>query len=149
MRTHRSTAPLSAKVVPPAFRPRLTAEQRRDLVMVHHVNLDAIARGEGTVQLLWDWVGNLLAFSRMAHCMRLGEPEMNEQLELASRTIERFRRTGRVGWDGPDYQLAKAGCEVMEQLADRVDQFTAEAAVVWAMARLAGVRAATERGQAT
>lgn len=121
---------------PRGLRPRLAPDQVRDLGLAHVVNLDAIARGEANEALLWQWVGGVLTWSRVAELLQAGVPEMQAQLELAHRVIERYGRTGRVGFSGPDYQAARAGVQVMDLLAELVDKPTAIAAAEWSERRV-------------
>lgn len=121
---------------PRGLRPRLDTAQVRDLGLAHSVNLDAIARGEADEAILWQWVGGILTWSRLADLLQAGVPEMQAQLELAHRVIERYGRTGRVGFSGPDYQAARAGVLVMDLLAEQVDKPTAIAAAEWSERRV-------------
>lgn len=123
-------------VPPRGLRPRLAADQVRDLALAHVVNLDAVAMGQATESMLWDWVGSVFTWSKVAEHLKLGEDEMTAQLHLTTRLIERYQRTGRVAFDGPDYQLAKVGLDVMDQLAERVDRHTANLAADWSEATL-------------
>lgn len=61
---------------------------------------------------------------------------MLRQLELGTRLAERYRATGRVGLTGPDYQLAKDGAHVMDELAAVVDRHTAIIAADWSEQRV-------------
>lgn len=121
---------------PRGLRPKLSAGQVRDLALVHVVNLDAIARGEADAGMLWDLAGAVLTWWRVAELCGLGMPEMAVQLRLVEQLIERYKRTGRVGFSGPDYQMAKVGLEVMDQLARVVDKPTAIAAAEWSEAEI-------------
>ena len=131
---------------PRGLRPRLTRDQLLDLGLAHVVNLDVIARGEAGEPLLWDYAGAVLTWSRVAILLDRGVPEMTEQLRLSARLIERYGRTGRVLFDGTDYQLAKDGIDVMDQLAAIVDRPTAIAAANWSEGKVAQM-AADCRGQ--
>lgn len=118
------------------LRPKLVRGQRRDLALCHIQNLDAIAKGEGNEDILWHWVGGVLTWSRVAQHLGVGVDEMAEQLQLSTRVIDRYRATGRIVFTGPDYQLAKTGVDVMDQLADKVDRPTAIAAADWSEAKI-------------
>jgi hypothetical protein len=126
-----SRAELLSKM-PRGLRPMLKADQQRDLELLHLVNIDAIASGSAEPAILWDWVGGVLCWWRAAMLLQVGEPEMVDQLHVARRLVERFARTGRVLWTGPDYQAAKEGIVVMQQLAQACDKPTAMAAADWA-----------------
>lgn len=122
--------------LPPGLRPRLSPDQVRDLALVHIINLDMIAKGEADESTLWQWVGGVLTWSRVAGLMRLGVHEMEQQLDLCGLVLERYHDCGRVGFSGPEYQLAKIGVAVMDQLAETVDRDTALAAAQWSEQRV-------------
>jgi hypothetical protein len=142
----RSIVPLP----PRGLRPRLAADQVRDLGLAHVVNLDAIAHDQANEATLWQWIGGVLTWSRVAEQLRAGVPEMQQQVDLATRLVVRHRRTGRVGFSGEDYQLAKEGLQVMDQLAEMVDRPTAVAAAEWSerkVNQLAAPHASRQSGQ--
>lgn len=137
--------------MPRAFRPKLNTDQRRDLALLHISNLDAIALGQAGEENLWQWVGGVLTWSKCAELLELGTDEMHEQIELATRIVNRYRETGRVLFSGPDYQAAKRGVDVMDALADLADQPTASRAADWGEAtlqKMADAAAAYRAGQA-
>jgi hypothetical protein len=129
-------------VPPRGLRPRLSRDQVLDLAIVHAVNLDTLARGEGDETLLWQWVAGALTWSRVAELLGVGVDEMRLQLELATRLVDRYGRTRRVGFSGLDYQLAKEGLQVMDQLAEIVDLHVATAAAEWSEAKVNRMSAA-------
>lgn len=131
---------------PPAgLRRMLTRQQVTDLAIAHLQNLDAVASGQATEDTLWDIVECTLLWNRVADQLRTGVDEMRAQLELGTRMVERFGRTGRVGFSGVEYQAAKVGIEVMDELARIVDQPTASAACDWAEAMV--MRLSLEAGR--
>lgn len=81
---------------PRGLRPRLQPGQVRDLGICHLENLDAIASGDATEATLWQVAGAALTWSKVAELLQAGEPEMREQLELASTLVTRYGHTGRV-----------------------------------------------------
>jgi hypothetical protein len=131
-RCHRRTV---APLPPRGLRPKLTDDQLRDLGLAHVINLDTLARGEADEATLWQWVGGCLTWSRVAELLKVGEDEMADQLELVATVVERFGRTGRAVFTGPEYQLAKAGVGYMDDLAAIVDRPTVTAAAEWSEAR--------------
>ena len=94
-------------VPPRGLRPKLAHHQVRDLSLVHHVNLDSIATGQADAETLWQTIGGALTWSRIAERLGLGEPEMALQLKMLDHVTERYVRTGKVRFTGPEYQLAK------------------------------------------
>jgi hypothetical protein len=121
---------------PRGLRPKLSRDQVTDLALAHIVNLDDIARGQATADTLWQTVGGVLTWSRVAALRGELVAEMTEQLDVLTSVVERYRRTGRVGFSGTEYQLAKRGVQLMDDLAERVDRATATAAADWAEARV-------------
>lgn len=121
---------------PKGLRPKLQADQVTDLALVHNANLDAIAKGAADETTLWHLVEAALTWSKVAELLQAGEPEMRIQLELASTLVERYGRTGRVLFTGTEYQVAKEGVQVMDQLAEIVDRPTAVKAADWSEAKV-------------
>lgn len=119
--------PAGLRPKPPVLRP----DQLRDLSLCHNENLDAILRGQAEPSMLWDYTGGVLTWWQVSRILGVGEPEMAQQLELATRLVQRYGRTGRVLFDGPDLQLARDGVVVMDLLAGEVDLVTATGAAAW------------------
>ena len=140
--TRRKRIPRPA-LPPPGLRPKLRRDQLRDLALCHLEALDSIARGDATSATLWDFAGAALTWSKAAELMGLGEAEMTAQLELTLSLIVRYKRTGRVAFSGPEYQRAKAGVAVMDQLAEIVDHPRAVIAAEWSERRLQAIEAAS------
>jgi hypothetical protein len=100
-------------------------------------------------------VGGVLTWSRAADLLHARNPdyapateEMRAQLELVTRLVERFGRTGRVILTGVEYQLARRGVAVMDAIAEAVDRPTAIAAADWSEARVAALSAASANSKA-
>ena len=131
---------------PRGLRQLLQPDQVRDLAMVHLVNLYLIARGQADEATLWQWLGGVLTWSRVADLLQAGQPEMRQQLYLASAVTERYGATQRIEFDADEYALARSGVDVMDQLAERVDQPTACAAADWSQRRIERMAAAATTG---
>ena len=120
---------------PRGLRPMLSRDQLTDLSLAHLVNLDDIAHGRADEGTLWQTVGGVLTWSRVADLTGQLQAEMAEQLQVVTSVVDRYRRTGRVGFSGSEYQQAKRGVELMDQLAASVDRVTAIVAAEWSEAR--------------
>jgi hypothetical protein len=118
------------------FAPKLARDQVLDLALAHILDLDAMVTGKATDDTLWNWVGSILTWSRVCELLRRHEAEMLVQAQLAKAVLDRYRRTGRIGFSGPEYQTAKTGIELMDHLAQTVDRPTAVAAADWSEATL-------------
>lgn len=144
-----TAAALQSAYAPPQRRPAdvLLPLGRGDVLSLQIAHADTLAQilsGRGTAQTLWDWVANVLMWSRAADLAGLGQDEMAEQLQLCEDLIARWRRTGRVGFDGPGLQLARQGIDVMDALARQVPTDIARAAAHWSEQQLARMRADSE-----
>lgn len=119
------------------MRPKLTRETRQELSLAHHANLDAIASGDASPRVLWDWAGGCLTWSFVAQDLKRGEEQMKEQLDLVQRVISHFEQTGEVRFPTPaDYELAVDGVVIMDLLAEATDSYTAGLAANWSEARI-------------
>ena len=127
---------------PRGMRPKLDRSQLVDLEIVHITLLDDILRGRGSSDLLWNWVGSLLTWSKAAELIGAGIPEMTAQLSLATSVIERYSRCGLVGFSGAEYQLAKEGIAVMTEIAHQVDRARAIEADQWSENKIQAMAAA-------
>ena len=133
---------------PPGLRPKLSRDQVADLSLAHIVNLDSIARGEATEELLWQWAGGVLTWLRAAQLLGEGEVQMDEQCELVGEVVRRYGRTGKILFTGPEYQRAKTGTIVMDLLAERVDRATALQAADWGEAQMNALAASLAKDDA-
>lgn len=132
-RCHRR---VTIPVPPKGLRPKLDRHTKLRINLCHIENLDAIANGQAGPDLLWDWAESALTWSRAAELASAGVPEMTRQLDLVTAVIERFGRTGRVGFSGTEYQLAKHGLQVMDALAAEIDTVIAGQAAVWSTTKV-------------
>lgn len=133
-------------MAPKGLRAPLFRATRTALAIAHLQNLDLVSRGTATVDELWHLVEQAFTWARVAELLGQGEAEMAAQLELATGVVERYGRTGRIGFSGVEYQLAKLGVDVMDELARLVDQPTAVLATVWSEAKVGALRSARDYG---
>jgi len=116
------------------LRPRLDRDQIISLGLAHTTNHGLIRTGQADEDVLWQWVGGMLTWHRVAVLLGVGEPEMQAQLLLCESVLQRYGRTGKIGFSGPELQASAEGVQVMDQLAAEVDQPTASAAADWSEA---------------
>jgi hypothetical protein len=121
---------------PRGMRERMKPETVTTLAIAHITNLDEISRGTASDQTLWDFCGAVFTWAKVSEMMQQGTEEMAQQLDLAAAVAERYKRTGRVGFSGVEYQAAKRGVQVMDALAEVVDIDTAKLAAAWSEERL-------------
>lgn len=139
---------------PRGLREKLNGSSLTTLAIAHMTNLDEICRGTANVQTMWDLCGAVFTWSHAAqmlppgHLVSIYQPGADEaqdvvateamvaQLDLAAKVVERYHRTGRIGFSGPEYQLAKLGVQIMDRLAERIDLASAKVAADWSEATL-------------
>lgn len=123
-------------MAPRGLRPKFTRQVLTQIGLAHIETLDEIATGAATEATLWHLVEAAFTWQHVAQVLRVGEQEMLLQLELATRVVERYRDRGRIVFTGVEYQLAKLGVQVMDTLAEEVDEPTAQAAALWSRAKI-------------
>ncbi len=117
--------------VPRWLRPKLDRGQLLDIDLAHHENIDGIHAGEQNVTLLWHLVEAVFTWSKVAELLKRDEAEMAAQLEMATRVVERYGRTGVIAFEPLDYQVACHGVALMSELARATDVATAVEAAAW------------------
>lgn len=132
---------------PRGLRPKLRHQDLVQVAMCAVQNVDAIATGQADEALMWDFFEGVLTWWKAAELLGLGEQEMQGQLQVATRPLERWASTGAVRFDGKDYQMAKIGLDIMDQLAAEVDAATATSAAIWCTLELGRLRAAARAQQ--
>jgi hypothetical protein len=139
----RSTYRPRPALPPPGMRPMLGTTKVRDLSLVHHVNLDDIALCKANKQVLVDYCESMLLWSRVAELLNCEQQaDMAEQLAVATSVMHRYRRTGKVGFAGLEYQKAKEGVALMDALAEYVPQHLASQAADWSEQKMKSLLAA-------
>jgi len=128
-------------IAPKGLRPKLDRDTLTTVGLIHMQNLDDIATGNATQQNLWDMAEAVFTWGRVAGSLGACEMEMQAQTVMVAEVCERYRRTGKIGFSGPQYQLAKLGVQIMDQLAEECDLPTATEAALWSTAQLARLTA--------
>ena len=121
---------------PRGLRPMFTRSVLTNIALAHNETLDEIAKGGASEATLWHMVEAAFTWQRVATVLGVGEPEMLLQLQLATQVVERYRDHAVIAFTGPEYQMAKLGVQVMDALAEEVDEATAKAAAAWSNAKL-------------
>lgn len=146
MRTaHRRAAHAKRATLPKWFLPKMDADQILDCQVLHWDLLERMTHGRATGDDLLDWIATGFTYSEL---MRLLEADgtpfteeakaaIAEQLECYGAVMERFRTTGRVGFNSAQLLTARAAAEVMDQLIE-MDRFGfAVRAAEWSNAQMA------------
>lgn len=124
---------------------KLTRAQVLMLQLLHSGLLDGFARRDATEATLWEYVATVLLWTRVAELLGAGQEEMAAQADLATTLVLRWRATGELAFGPGEYDLARHGCMAMDDLAEIVDDRTAQAAAQWGEARMEEVKSAAGR----
>ena len=125
---------------PPAgLRAKFNKDTLQGLALIHIGLVDALVAGPELAQF-WEWLGTVLAWSKVAQQAGLGEDEIRPVVELAAVLAARFEANGFVQLDDREIDIARSGAVVMDLLAQAVDADLAAAAARGSSEALAALR---------
>ena len=125
--------------MPKWWRPKMPTEQSITAKIVHWDLLDRITKGQATYEDMWSWMETGYTNTKLMQLLHADGVEFSDestqalvdQLEIYASVAERFKKTGRVGFSGPELLIARAACFVMDDLMDRDRHGCAARAAVW------------------
>lgn len=130
--------------VPKWFRVKLApAEQVR--CKFAHINLiERFTNGSATKQDMLDWICNALTYARMVQLLADDGQELSacdqqvfaEQVLVIDALVDRYRLHGRVGFSGPELEIARTAAGLMDQVIELDRHGIAAAAGAWAVAQM-------------
>lgn len=142
---HRTQARHKRQTLPKFWQPKLDADQVMDCKVLHWDLIGRITTGPASQQDLLDWMATGFTYSELMRLLEADGTEFTEeakaaiaeQLETYTAVLERFRTTGRVGFNSEQLLAARAAAEVMDQLIE-MDRFGfAVLAAEWSNAQMA------------
>lgn len=112
--------------IPKFWRPKLTSTQQIDCKVIHWDLVNRFSDGSATSTDLWDWLETGFTYMEIMRLQALDGTEftpearqaMEAQADIYEPIVARFRRTGRVGFTGPELIIARTAAEVMDGLID-------------------------------
>lgn len=152
MRTsHRTAAKAKrhyAGQMPKFWLPKLDESQQFECKLTHWNLFDLIRLGQADSATLWDWMETGFTYSQFMRLMVADGVEFTEeatkniaeQLSIYGDVIDRYRRTQRIGFDGPQINIARAACYVMDELIDMDRHGIAVKAARWSLEQMAKIR---------
>lgn len=146
-RTGNAT-PMHSEQLPKFWRPKLQPMSRLDCKLTHWDLFDRIRTGTATYATLWDWIETGFTYSQIMRLLTDDGTEFTQeatqalaaQLESYEAVIARFRKSGRVGFDGPQLQIARQAAEIMDGLIDMDRNGIAVQAALWSQVQMAKIR---------
>jgi hypothetical protein len=138
---HRTAARAKREIMPKWFRKKLDSDQIVSCKVAHWDLIGRVTSGIATEHDLWDMVHTALTYTELMRLLETDGTEFTEEAKAAvvehtahlPGVIDRYRKTGRVGFSGEQLLAARAAAEVMEQVIE-MDRFGfAVRATEWAM----------------
>ena len=119
---------------PPGMRQMLGQAKVWAVLINMESNIAAIRSGEANVATLWDFIGGLLTWQRVAFERRFTEAEavmLRVRNQVIVGLIERWDATGAITMPDDELKLMTEALPWIEALAENCDETTARAAAIW------------------
>lgn len=134
--------------LPKFWRPKLTSRVQLDAKLIHWDLIDRFTKGAATADDLWDWIETGLTYSEIMRLLIEDGTEFTEESALAiaslldshASVIQRYVKTGRIGFDYAELLAARAAAEVMDQLIEMDRHGIAEKAACWSTEQMQSIR---------
>lgn len=127
---------------PPGMRPKLGTAKVWAIAINMQTNLAALTQGTEDQSILWDFVGGVLTWKRVAEAGRHAEASriMSTVYNVVlPAVIGDWIRTGVAKFSQEDALIAAESHPWAEALAEHVDLVTAKAAASWSEGQLSGL----------
>lgn len=138
--------------LPRWFRPRLTPDQQITCKVIHWDLITRITGPDATKDDMLEWIANAMTYSQMMLLMIEDGREftseacalIEEQLALVPKLVDRYRATGRVGFSGPELQVARAAAYVMDDVIELDRHGIADQAARWSVEQMKRIQVGPE-----
>jgi len=138
--------------LPKWFQPRLTPDQQITCKVIHWDLITSITGPAATKQDMLEWISNALTYSQMLLLLIQDGHEftseavavIEEQLEIVPKLVDRYRATGRVGFSGPELQVARAAAYVMDDVIELDRHGIADQAARWSVEQMRRIQVGPE-----
>jgi hypothetical protein len=143
-----SRAKRNPEQLPKFWRPKLDEEQQFDCKMTHWNLFDCILIGTATRSVLWDWIETGFTYSQFMRLLSADGVEFTDeaaqaiadQINIYDAVIERYSKTGRVGFNGEQINIARAAAQVMDGLIEMDRHGIAVKAARWSLEQMVNIR---------
>lgn len=134
--------------LPKFWRPKMEATQQLDAKVTHWDLVSRFSDGTATQDDLWDWMETGFTYSQMMRLLvedglELTDEALNaiaEQLNIYESVIDRFKRTGRIGFSAQELLIARAAASVMDGLIEADRHGIAVRAALWSAGQMRAIR---------
>ncbi len=130
--------------MPKWMRPKLSAAEQTRCKFAHINLIERFTNGSATKQDMLDWICNALTYGRMVLLLEKDGMEIEdmakhvfvEQVLVIDPLVDRYRLHGRVGFSGPELEVARTAAGLMDQVIELDRHGIAAAAGAWAVAQM-------------
>lgn len=130
--------------LPKFWQPKITPGQQLTCQVIHWDLIEQITHGTATRTELWDWMETGFTYSQLMRMLAQDGTEftpeaiaaVQEQIDSYDAIAQRFQRTGRVGFTGPELLTARAAAEVFSDLIKLDRNGYAKQAAIWSTAHM-------------
>jgi hypothetical protein len=134
--------------LPKFWKPKLDSTQQLDCKLTHWNLVDCFTLGTADTKVLWDWIETGFTYSQLMHLLiedgmeftYEAQAALAEQLGTYEDVIARYRKSGRVGFNGAQLSIARAAAEVMDGLIEVDRHGLAVKAAIWSLDQMAKIR---------
>lgn len=119
---------------PPGMRQMLGQAKVWAVLINMESNIAAIRSAEATQAKMWDFIGGLLTWQRVAFERRFTDAEavmLRVRNQVIVGLIERWDSTGAISMPDDELELMNVAMPWIEALAENCDETTARAAAIW------------------
>lgn len=133
--------------LPKFFAPKIPDSVATSAKIVHWDLFNRMVTGQADAADLWDWIETGYTYCKLAELHQEDGTEftgaigiLDRQVDIFDAVLQRWKRTGKVGFSGPEMAIAREACEVYDALIE-IDRhgLTAKAGQ-WAVQVMASIR---------
>jgi len=135
--------------MPKFWAPKLVPSQCLDAKIIHWDLIDRFTSGTADKGDLWDWIETGYTYCKLIELHQADGTEftseaieaVSNQVDIFDSVIQRYKRTGRVAFNGEEMCIARAAAHVFDSLIDIDRHGIAVKAGKWAVQVMDRIRA--------
>lgn len=143
-------------LMPKWWLPKMEASQKLDTKIIHSDNLTPMTNGTATLEDLMDWMESAYTYTEVIRILRAEDMVLTDeqvapiaaQMAIHDQIMTRYEKTGRIGFSGLEYSIARAAAELMDNLSELEFNGSHARAVIASEPKKAAIRARMKRAQA-
>lgn len=140
--------------LPKFWRPKTAPDVQLTCKIIHWDLIELITQGKATRAELWDWMETGFTYSQLMRLLAQDGTEftpeaiaaVQEQIDSYEAIAQRYQRTGRVGFTGPELLIARAAAEVFTDLIALDRNGYAQQAAMWSTVHMLKAQSRLQAG---